>query len=204
MIREMCAGTVAARLAALVQHRHAAHHGKVVVNALGNQETNVGSRNPVEQHLSCAAPRQRYDRRAAVVPAHRRLFSANRDVASGKHCEYKQAWSACNKGYFRAYLPPAAIAMYSMRALDGIEEYSEVFAIAAGSGRCFSGMTGACAATASHTHCSCPPQCLWRQMWAASDPSSASRFVCVLLVSGWVENVSGLDWSTCAGACVQQ
>ena len=119
-----------------------------------------------------------------------------RDVASGKHCEYTQAWSACNKGCFRAYVPPAAIAKYSMRALDVIERCSEVFAIAAGFGmnrKPFSGMTGAGAAAASHTHCSCPRSACGGPTWAASDLSSASRFVCVPLVSGWVEIVSGLD-----------
>ena len=57
-----------------------------------------------------------------------------RDVVSGRYCEYTQAWSACNKGYFRAYLPAAAIAKYSMRAQDGIERCSDVFAVAAGFG----------------------------------------------------------------------
>ena len=92
-----------------------------------------------------------------------------RDVASGKHCEYTQAWSACNKGCFRAYVPPAAIAKYSMRALDVIERCSEVFAIAAGFGmnrKAFSGMTGAGAAAASHSCLAHPllmsPQCLRR------------------------------------------
>ena len=35
---------------------------------------------------------------------------------------------------FRAYLPAAAIAKYSMRAQDGIDRCSDVFAVAAGFG----------------------------------------------------------------------
>ena len=55
-------------------------------------------------------------------------------MAIGGHCEYTQAWSACDKGDFRAYLPATAIAKYSMRAQDGIERCSDVFVVAAGFG----------------------------------------------------------------------
>jgi hypothetical protein len=41
IIRKKYAGTAAARLAAVVQHRHVAHHGKAIIDALGNQEANV-------------------------------------------------------------------------------------------------------------------------------------------------------------------
>jgi hypothetical protein len=138
MIRMMYAGTVAARLAAVVQHRHVAHHGKAIVDALGNQEANVGVQKAALNSAS-AAPHHAGvtidGRQSRLVCRHNAGYSPQpRDVLSGKHCEYTQAWSACNKGYFRAYLPPAAIAKYSMRALDGIERCSEVFAIAAGFG----------------------------------------------------------------------
>ena len=138
MIRKMYAGTVAAWLAAVVQHRHVAHHGKAIVDALGNQEANVGVQKAALNSAS-AAPHHAGvtidGRQSRLVCRHNAGYSPQpRDVLSGKHCEYTQAWSACNKGYFRAYLPPAAIAKYSMRALDGIERCSEVFAIAAGFG----------------------------------------------------------------------
>ena len=138
MIRKMYAGTVAARLAAVVQHRHVAHHGKAIVDALGNQEANVGVQKAALNSASAAPLHAGVTidgRQSRLVCRHNAGYSPQpRDVLSGKHCEYTQAWSACNKGYFRAYLPPAAIAKYSMRALDGIERCSEVFAIAAGFG----------------------------------------------------------------------
>jgi hypothetical protein len=62
-----------------------------------------------------------------------RLVCRHNDVASGRHGEYTQAWSACNKGCVRAYLPVATIAKNSMRAQDGIERCSDVLAVAAGS-----------------------------------------------------------------------
>ena len=63
MIHKMYAGTVAARLAAVVQHRHVAHHGKIV-DALARQPGSQrrGPESCFEQHLSCAAPRRRYGR----------------------------------------------------------------------------------------------------------------------------------------------
>ncbi len=74
MVHKMCAGTVAARLAAVVQHRHVAHHGKIV-DALGNQEANVGVQKAALNSTS-AVPNLPGVTVVIDVPAQRRLFSA--------------------------------------------------------------------------------------------------------------------------------
>ena len=132
------AGTAAARLAAVVQHWHVAHHGKAIIDALGNQEANVNVQKAALNSYSSAPHLDSCTidgRQSRLVCRHNAGTTPHpRDVTSGRHCEYTQAWSACNKGYFRAYLPAAAIAKYSMRAQDGIERCSDVFAVAAGFG----------------------------------------------------------------------
>jgi hypothetical protein len=65
IIRKKYTGTAAARLAAVVQHPHLAHHGKAIVDALGNQEANVNV-----QKAALTAPRLRrtwHHRRATVA-----------------------------------------------------------------------------------------------------------------------------------------
>jgi hypothetical protein len=71
MIHKMCAGTVAARLAAVVQHRHVAK----IVDALGNQEANVGVQKAAVNSTS-GVPHLAGVTVAIDVPAQRQLFSA--------------------------------------------------------------------------------------------------------------------------------
>ena len=120
-----------------------------------------------------------------------------RDVASGKHCEYTQAWSACNKGCFRAYVLPATIAKYSMRALDVIERCSEVFAIAAGFGMNRKAFFRYHWCRSSHTHCSCPRSACGGPTWAGP-PIQAVRLassVCRLSVAGWRLSVGWIEYT---------
>ncbi len=110
---------------------HVAYHGKAIIDALGNQEANVSVQTAA---LNSSASGWRHHRRVTVAVGVSFTTPHLRDVASGRHCEYTQAWSACNNGYFRVYLLVAAIAKYSMRAQGGIERCSDMFAVTAGFG----------------------------------------------------------------------
>lgn len=136
MVRQMYANTPAANLEAVLQHRHQPHHGKTVADAGGKLEAidhveeAALSSNSSAPHLVEATFDGRSSRAVCLhAAAH---WPMPKKIAGGLHCEHTQAWHACNKGFFRMYLPPAAIAHFHKRATAGIERSKTVFAIVAG------------------------------------------------------------------------